>query len=317
MADYSVPPDQMLAAATAPEHGYIGLHIEQGVPILDRDLNLLHDLITATVRSIAARFIGDGTHTDASGFLVSALPAGQNSQDFQITADGGHFPGSCMVGGIQVSLPAAITYSSQHAGDLTAPADDRTDVVYLDVTVVEVDSVGDTDLRNEHDVGMQTSVRLKPVWVVRVAEGATVPPAAAGHARCALALLKRKKGKATVEADMIKDQRRTRLTVADIERRLSVVEQALLLPAFTGTEFTPRSGAKGDPVHITGSSLDFSPKVLFGDQPATLSSQSATDIVAAVPSTITVPVGGVTKVRITVTTGHGSITSVNEFSVTE
>ncbi|MEU9671529.1 IPT/TIG domain-containing protein [Streptomyces bobili] len=318
MADYSVPPDEMLAAATAPGRGYIGLHIEQGVPILDRDLNLLHDLIASTVRNVVARYIGDGTHANASGFLVSALPAGQNSQDFQITADGGHFPGTCLVDGILLTLPTAITYGSQLEDHLTTPAADRTDVVFLDVTVVEEDFTANADLANEHDVGMQTSVRLKPVWRVRVAEGTSeLPAAAAGHARYPLALLLRTKGKATIEPHMIKDKRQSGLTLATMEQRLTVLERALLLPAFTGAEFTPHSGAHGDPVAITGTNFDAAPKVFFREETATITSQSATDITALVPTTISVPQGGTTNVHITVATSHGSVTSATEFRVTE
>ena len=42
------------------EQGYVGLHVEQGVPLLDRDLNLLADLVSSTVREILARHLGSG-----------------------------------------------------------------------------------------------------------------------------------------------------------------------------------------------------------------------------------------------------------------
>src|SRR5262249_37072997 len=96
MSDYSVSPLDLLVANQ--QKGYVGLHIEQGVPLLDRDLNLLHDLIAATVRSVVTRYIGNGIAAGADGFAITALPAGQNSQNFRIAAAGAN-PGSCLVGG--------------------------------------------------------------------------------------------------------------------------------------------------------------------------------------------------------------------------
>src|ERR1039458_6358120 len=60
MSDYSTSPQEVLLANQ--QKGYVGLHIEQGVPLLDRDLNLLHDLISATIRSLIANYVGNGVH---------------------------------------------------------------------------------------------------------------------------------------------------------------------------------------------------------------------------------------------------------------
>jgi len=198
------------------QKGYVGIHIEQGVPVLDRDLNLLHDLVAATVRGVITRYIGDGAAAGADGFAVQALPAGQNSQNFRIAAaDGG--PGTCMVGGIEVTLPAPITYTGQVGlPPLTTPSaaqpDPRTDTVYLDVFLIEVDGTVDTDLTNNLDVGVQTSVRLKPGFVVRVAEGAPVPAPPAGHVYYPLARLARRQNQDAILTAMITDLRQRRLT---------------------------------------------------------------------------------------------------------
>jgi hypothetical protein len=64
-------------------------------------------------------------------------------------------------------------------------------LAHLDVFTIEVD--GTADLDNSRDVGMQTSVRLKTVWTVRVAEGFG-DPAGSGDGALALparALLRR------------------------------------------------------------------------------------------------------------------------------
>ena len=63
------------------------------------------------------------------------------------------------------------------------------DTVYLDVFLAEVDGARDPDLGNALDVGMQTSVRLKPAgwpWSPRGRR----PPPPRGHAYYALAPLR-------------------------------------------------------------------------------------------------------------------------------
>ena len=107
MTDFSRLPQDVLAANVS--KGYIGLHIEQGVPILDRDLNLLQDLLTAAVRSIVTRYIGNGIPSGGQGFAIQAIPAANN---FRIVA-GVPPPGACLVGGIEVTIPADLNYSDQ------------------------------------------------------------------------------------------------------------------------------------------------------------------------------------------------------------
>jgi len=229
MADYSVTPLELLLASR--QKHYVGLHIEQGVPVLDRDLNLLHDLVSATIREVVTRYIGNGTPAGADGFGIEALSAPGDQQNFRISA-GTAGPGRCLVGGIEVGIPAQGKNYHDQADvlALTTPTgaqpDPRVDTVYLDVFLVEVDSQTDKDLGNAADVGVQTSVRLKPNWVVRVAEGVPVPPAPGGHAFHALATLTRPRGNPAITASMITDKRQRDLTVSDIERRLRRVETA-------------------------------------------------------------------------------------------
>ena len=83
--------------------------------------------------------------------------------------------------GFEVTIAATTTYANQpsrpdgpQVPKLTTPAadqpDPRIDTVYLDVFLTEVDGTTDPALANSEDVGMQTSVRLKPEWSVLVAE---------------------------------------------------------------------------------------------------------------------------------------------------
>ncbi len=314
MSDFSRSPLDLLLASQ--QKGYVGLHIEQGVPLLDRDLNLLHDLITATLRSVITRYIGNGIPAGADGFAIQALPAPANSLDFRIRA-GSVGPGTCLVDGIEVTIPADINYTAQ-AGvpPLTIPSaaqpDPRTDIVYLDVSFIEVDGTSDPDLNNSLDVGMQTSIRLKPTFAVLVSEG--VPPAspAPGHHFYPLARLLRPRGVSQIQAQMITDLRQTRLNLGQIESRLSAVEK-LFLPAFNPSpnQFNPKFGIPGTSVTLLGKNFDVgTAAVRFSATAASITgTPTSTQIVVAVPSMAP------GAVQISVQTGAGSIISDDSFTV--
>ena len=232
------------------------------------------------------------------------------------------------MGGIEVSNPADTTYTavvSTHPDvpALTTPTsaqpDPRVDIVYLDVFFTEVDARGDPDLANNQDLGIQTSVRLKPAWVVRVAEGGGVPSPAAGHAHCPLAQLRRPRGQATIDAAMITDLRQSRLTVSDMERRLALMEQLLMVPAFVEPplpQFFPKSGAINQAITLNGANFNVgNVQVKFGDKAAKIvGGASATQVVARVPSGLT-PAGVPVGVKMTVTNPGGSDVSNDTFTV--
>jgi hypothetical protein len=78
-------------------------------------------------------------------------------------------------------------------------------------------------------------------------------------------------------------------------------------PAVSG--FTPASGAAGTTVTITGQNLPGATKVAFDGTPATIVSDTATQMITTVPS-------GAATGRITVTTPAGTATSTTSFTVT-
>jgi hypothetical protein len=323
MSDFSRSPQEVLQDSQS--KGYVGIHIEQGAALLDRDLNLLHDLVAATVRQVVARYIGSGLATGSAGFAIQQLPADRaNAQDFLIAAGEGGAAGRILVGGIEVTIPAPIAYTSQPgAPALTTPTaaqpDPRLDTVYLDVFLTEVDGTIDPDLTNSQDVGVQTSVRLRADWVVRVAEGGPSPSPPAGHAFAPLALLSRKRGAASIDATMIADLRQRRLTVSDIEQRLGLVERMLLLPAFVPPplpQFVPKSGVINQPITINGRNLDVGQlQVRFGDTAARIvGAPSSTQVVARVPPNLT-PAGTAVAVRLTLANEAGAAVSDDQFTV--
>ena len=74
MGDYSRDPQTRLDEAVA-KH-YVGVRLQQGVPLLDADWNELEDLRRHELASLVARFIGDGVPSGNDGFRAEALPDG-------------------------------------------------------------------------------------------------------------------------------------------------------------------------------------------------------------------------------------------------
>jgi len=311
MGNFSKPPNDVLQNNL--NKNYVGVYIEQGVPVLDRDLNLMQDIISRTLRSLISRFIGDGVASGSNGFAIQAIPA---NNDFRILT------GSVLVNGIDVINGADINYSSQAGVPLlttppASPPPTRTDTVYLDVSLalVEVSGAQDQDLLNSSDVGLQTSVRQKVVWVARVAEGATSPPSpAAGHTHFPLARLVRIAGATQIQASMITDLRKQISPLGQVDELLRIIT----VPTFNASpnQFNPKLGPPGTTINLLGNAFNVgfsggAVSVRFGATAATiLGTPTAGQINVTVP---TMPTG---QVKITVQTAGGSVTSIDSFSVT-
>jgi len=303
MGNFSKTPSTVLS--TNQTKGYVGMYIEQGVPVLDRDLNLMQDLVAAALRSLIDKCIGDG----AIGAGFSILPA-TTPNNFLINA------GTVFLSGLEITLPATINYTDQVGlPALTTPQAVRTDTVFLDVSISEVDGTIDSDLANSGDVGVQTSVRQKLNRVVRVAENSSVLPApTAGHSFLALARLVRAAGTTVIISSMITDLRKTALTLGD----LTQLARAAARPVFVapGSEFTPTTGSGGVAVTLSGRNFNIGTlKVSFviGGQSFLANISSKSDIGAVV----NVPVAAAGSYLIVVETENGSDTTVNSFVVTK
>ncbi|WP_406259092.1 DUF6519 domain-containing protein [Streptomyces chartreusis] len=201
-----------------PEKGYVGVRLQQGVPLVDADWNEQNDVIRQEVYDGLSAVVTGGAaridpHSAEHAFRV--MP-GSAPNDLSFLA------GSAVVAGRSIRMPVRWTaYSEQpwtdpgraaHDGvavlpPLTTPASDRSDLVYLDVWEREVGRAEDPEIVNPV-IGVETAVRLKREAAVRVAEGSTTVPAApAGHWRMPIALLHRTANEAVIKTSEIEEQR--------------------------------------------------------------------------------------------------------------
>ena len=153
-----------------PGKRYVGIRLQQGVPLLDRDWNELEDIRRYEDMMLRRWYVGNGTPDN--GFEIGAVDSPER-YDFRIGA------GRCMVDGFEaVNEPdegGYILYSQQTGVDvLSIPSVGvRVDTVYLDLRIEEVTSEDDVALKNPRDVDVETCIRHKLDWCVRVAEGST------------------------------------------------------------------------------------------------------------------------------------------------
>lgn len=196
-----------------PAH-YVGIRLQQGVPVLDADWNELEDIRRTELLAMIRYFIGSGVPAGNQGFQILTT-SGQNN--FSVAA------GIVMVDGFLVINENITTYQTQSgvAGlpTLTTPVADRTDMVYLDTWEEEVTGSDGGDPRLiDNRIGIETAVRVKREWVVRVRENANDLSSIVrenGHSYLPLARLKRRAAVAGITSDMIIDLRKTGITLAE------------------------------------------------------------------------------------------------------
>ena len=204
---------------------YVGVRLQQGVPLVDADWNEMEDIRKDELQFFLENFVGSGIPKNNDGFRILAAPAG-TANDFIIKGGTSGKPGCCIVQGRQALNEADILYTAQALfpktgmenlavkwgvaplAPLTVPASGtRSDLVYIDVWEREVDSQEDPTLKNPA-IGLETCVRIKRDWVVRVAEGAAALPAApGGHLYYALATITRRAGQQAINTADVSERR--------------------------------------------------------------------------------------------------------------
>lgn len=148
-----------------PAKAYVMVLKEQGVPLLDDELNHMQLAQIDLLRKGFATICGDGAF--GTGLQVVGTGA---INDFTIKA------GTLLVDGWMIKTNGDITYNTQPIAQatLTMPGTNRTDEVYLEIWLDEINSIEDTSIVDP-TLGTRTSCRLKLKWSVKVAEGTAVP----------------------------------------------------------------------------------------------------------------------------------------------
>lgn len=173
MPDFSNTPDEALRAAL--DQGYVAARVKKGVPVLDRDLNLLGELPAAALRRVVARYLGDGVVMNEASFRVS-----KGEDDLQVRVA----PGAALIGGLELRCEQAQDLRLLHEpensevdlggffsggaatgarastrpgeGGGAAPLPRR---VWLVAALGEQTEAGDPALMNPDDLGFPTSTR--------------------------------------------------------------------------------------------------------------------------------------------------------------
>lgn len=333
-------------------NNYVGMRLQQGVPIVDADWNEMDDIRRFELRAFLKWFVGDGIPGSSTAFRIEPLAA-PAANNFRISggttgaADPLANMGRALVDGQEVRLPATIEFRDQplHASRGAAATDLAT---RLGVPVIpELVPVAAQELHNVYldvwerlvtpaqqpalvlpGVGTESCARLRRESVVRVrrAPAATIPPAPPaspipapgdadyqpGHSYLLLAQITRRPTPLTA-AD-IRDDRRTGLSLRAQGERLDTLERLLLLPAFNTPpgEFSPVAGRAGVQV-VTLNGRNFA----VGTPTVQFGGTSApVTSFTATQIIVTVPAGlAVGPVPIRITTAGGAVTSTNPFNV--
>ncbi len=252
---------------------YVNVRLQQGVPIVDADLNELDDIRQFELRAFLKWFVGDGVPDGNDGFRIAGTG---DANDFAIRAgrqlagpgdaleQGLHRVGRIIVDGLDVMIAKDVTFAEQPlhekvAGSdalaarlgvrvveqLAAPAADGTVAAYLDVwqTLVTADDEGASRLRHE-GLGIETCARVRRDWAVRVRPGTGAPQRddpdfVAGHSYSLLAVIDRRKGDGTVRREDVVDRRHQRLQLAPA----TLVEDVM-----GGTATDYRAGLRRPPI---------------------------------------------------------------------
>jgi len=202
-----------------PKKRYVGIRLQQGVPLLDRDWNEFEDIRRYEELMLRKWYVGNGTPDD--GYKISVVEPPAN--DFKIAA------GRCIVDGFEVVNDKDICYTEQADVKPLSGGTDRVDTVYLDVWIEEVTSEEDDVLKNSQDVKVPTCVRHKLEWQVGVGEE---NKGKGYHHYYNLAEIKWEDGK-IIE---VNDQRTTKLTLASVKDELEYVRQATVNKWIKGGE---------------------------------------------------------------------------------
>ncbi|MEV6483942.1 DUF6519 domain-containing protein [Streptomyces sp. NPDC051576] len=218
---------------------YVNVRLQQGVPIVDSDVNELDDVRKFELRAFLKWYVGDGVPEGTNGFQITGglandftigagAPSGSGSTELDTALA---HTGRIIVDGLDVMITTDVAFSAQplHASQtgastlaaklgvpvvpaLTTPGAATTLIAYLDVWEHLVTPDDDPNLILP-GLGVESCARIKREWVVRT--GAAVPVSGsseflAGHSYTPLAVLNRP-ATALIAPSNIVDKRQRRL----------------------------------------------------------------------------------------------------------
>lgn len=229
MGDYSRNPNER--ALDSLSKSYVSVRMQQGVPVLDADINELDDLRRIELQITTKLAIGDGVPTGTDGFHILPILGPANLNDFLIRGGMDGVPGFIWLSGMLVKNENNVKYTEQALYEnsalaeewgvepvpaLATPAADQNYLVYLDVWHREVNAYEDSELMDP-SIGLETTLRLKRLWAVRLAREEDYSNAYAGrpegHEYLVLASLLRIKDNPAIEPQMILDKRDTEVSL--------------------------------------------------------------------------------------------------------
>jgi Family of unknown function (DUF6519) len=227
-----------------PLRSYIGVRLQQGVPLVDADWNEAHDVRKFEVQAFLKWFVGNGVPEGNDGFRIAALdpavvgnfiirrgvgspPAGTSNVE-----RGLRYVGRCLVDGMDVLIAEDLNFRAQplhvNQGEAATalatalgvptiaevPNVNGIVVVYLDVWERLVTPMEDPSLVHS-GLGVESCARIERKWVVRARLGNSVPVPGdadfiAGHSYYALATVAHQAG-VPIASEAIADQRERRL----------------------------------------------------------------------------------------------------------
>lgn len=252
-----------------PLKAWIGVRLQQGVPIVDADWNESDDARRFELRAYLKWFVGDGVPEGNDGFRIATQGASSNNFLIRTNAaipggttniDGAlRYAGRCIVDGLDVIIAADTQFTAQplHPNNAGAaalaaamsaggnPAVTVIDTaplttngvaliaVYLDVWERLVTPTEAPSMILPA-LGIESCARRKREWVVRVASGGSPPVPAAGHSHYLIATITRPTAvPVTITAAHITDRR---------EQRLLTPPSTLITDVFGGTVADYRRG---------------------------------------------------------------------------
>lgn len=261
------------------------VRLQQGVPIVDADLNELDDIRKFELRAYLKWFVGDGVPEGNDGFRIDSIGPGEVDDVLIYSGFLGyplgwpvtqelralHRVGRCIVDGLDVIIDSSIRFKAQPLYGVNGlgatridaiPAIDGEVIVYLDVwerlvTIQEEPALVHTAL------GTESCVRMKREWAVRARAGTTAPTPGGpdyvtGHSYCGLAIITRRLVSGSPAPI-------TQADIRDIRARALLMPPSTLIPDVLGVQAQEYRRGEGRPLMSMRSALN---ALVRGDVPA-------------------------------------------------